>query len=414
MTLFQKARRTDSRLRLALLGPAGSGKTFTALRIAHGLIGPDQRQAKLARNQNSSKQSLRESDQRFAVIDTEHASSNLYADEINPDGGTFDFDVLDLAAMPGAGKYSVEKYLAAIRAAAEAEYPVLILDSLSHAWAGEGGLLDFVHERTIRSKTKNSFAGWRDATPLHNRLIEAILSYPGHVIATLRTKVQWVVEQDAKGQSVPRKVGLQPIQREGLDYEFTVVADVDPETHTMVVTKTRCAALVDRSFPKAGADVADVLTAWLDGAEAPPYDVETFKEDCEGEGFEWDEVVWYVNDVQGKSPSELNAAQLTTLIDRLRATESRDRFLAAVKGLRDRFRRTFFARMGQLEAFQDQDRRVLVRLWYEADSIREVPLARILHGDRGLDWLRSTTAAELREAVKETFESVEVEAMDLA
>ena len=386
MSFFQRARRTDSRLRLALLGPAGSGKTFTALRLAHGMLGPEQR---------------------VAVIDTEHASSNLYADETNPDGGTFDFDVLDLASMPGSGRYSVEKYLAAIREAAEAEYPILIIDSLSHAWAGEGGLLDFVHERTLRSKTKNSFAGWRDATPLHNRLIEAILGYPGHVIATLRTKVQWVIEQDAKGQPVPRKVGMQPIQREGLDYEFTVVADIDAETHTLVVTKTRCAALADRSFPKAGADVAAVLTDWLGGAVDDAYDLSAFQDDIEAEGLDWEEVTWFVTDLHGHPPSALTSTQLAAIITRLRSPESRERYATAVKGLRVRFRRTFFARFGQLDQLNDDDRRALVRIWYSTDSIKTVPMSAIVEGPRGIDWLRSVTTPQLREAVQEAFESAD-------
>ncbi|MEO0601412.1 MAG: AAA family ATPase [Myxococcota bacterium] len=392
MSLFQKARRTDSRLRLALLGPAGSGKTFTALRIAHGMI---------------------QSGERVAVIDTEHASSTLYAGEDNPDGGPFDFDVLDLAAMPGGGRYSVEKYLTAIKGAAQSGYPVLIIDSLSHAWAGEGGLLDFVHERSLRSKSKNSFTGWRDATPLHNRLVEAILGYPGHVIATLRTKVQWVVEKDEKGQSVPRKVGLQPIQREGLDYEFTVVADVDPETHTMVVTKTRCAALADRSFPKAGADVAAVLSNWLDGAEAAPevYTVADLEVDCGVEGLDWEEVAWFVADRYSQPASELSGSQLESVIERLRSAEGRGRFAAAVKAIRDRFRRTFFARVGQLEDFADDDRRTLVELWYDAASIKDVPMSAIVEGPRDLEWLRSATAAELRRAVEEAFAEIADEAM---
>ena len=247
MSLFKPARRRESRIRMALLGPAGSGKTFTALRIAHGLVGTDQR---------------------VAVIDTEHASSNLYADEANPDGGGFDFDVLDLAAMPGSGRYSIEKYLTALRMAANEGYPVLVIDSLSHAWAGEGGLLDYVDQQAAKSKN-NSFAGWRKGTPLHNRFVQALLDYPGHVIGTMRTKVEWLVEQRevrGKMQNVPVKVGMQPVQRADLDYEFTVVGDIDLETHTLSIGKTRCSALADRTFPKAGADVAAVLRDWIDGA----------------------------------------------------------------------------------------------------------------------------------------------------
>ena len=248
MSLFRRALRTQSRIRLALVGPAGSGKTFTALRIATGLIEPGQR---------------------VAVIDTEHASSNLYADETNPDGGTFDFDVLDLAAMDGHG-YRVEKYIRGLREAEIHGYPIVIIDSLSHAWAGEGGVLDYAADVTARSKSRNGFSeGWRKATPLHNQLVNAMLTYPGHVIVTLRSKVEWVVERvvrNGREQSVPRKVGLQPVQREGLDYEFTVVADLDAE-HQFTVSKTRCSALADRSFVRPGADVANILRGWLAGAD---------------------------------------------------------------------------------------------------------------------------------------------------
>jgi len=387
LSLFHKARRTDSRLRLALLGPAGSGKTFTSLRVGHAMLAPGER---------------------LAVIDTEHASSNLYASESNPDGGRFDFDVLDLAAMPGSGRYSVDKYLAAIRAAAEAGYPVLVIDSLSHAWAGEGGLLDYVNERTQRSRTRNGLEGWREATPLHNRLVEAILGYPGHVITTMRTKVQWVVEKDEKGQSVPRKVGLQPIQREGLDYEFTVVADVDPETHTLVVRKTRCPALADRAFPRAGADLADVLTGWLAGAEAC-YDLRAFEADCASEGYAADEVAWFVEERYGNPPWALNSAQLSAVMEQLRTSGGRERLVTAVEGLRDRFRRTLFARLGKLE-LDDARRRELVQAWYDVDSVRDVAVRAIVAGPRGIAWLRGVKLPQLREAVIEALATSETTA----
>lgn len=245
MSMFQKATRTKARLRMALLGPAGSGKTYTALRIA----------APLAEGG------------RIAVLDTEHGSASLYADEENPDGGRFDFDVVRLDEWPG--KFSVENYIRAIEGAGKAGYPVLVVDSLSHAWAGEGGLLSFVDEAAAKSRG-NSYVAWREATPLHNQLVDALLSYPGHVVVTMRTKVEYVMETNSKGKQEPKKIGMQPIQRDGLDYEFTVVGDLDLDHHKLVITKSRCSAVAGKVYTKAGGDVARVLLTWLNqGADEP-------------------------------------------------------------------------------------------------------------------------------------------------
>lgn len=241
MTVFRKATRAQQPLRIAICGPSGSGKTMTALRIAAAL------------------------GDRVAVIDTERGSSELYAGEENPDGGDLEFDVVDLRAA--FGDYSVENYLKALDAARAAEYPVVVIDSGSHAWAGPGGVLDFVDAKAAQSRSGNSYAAWRAGTPLHNRFVDALLDYPGHLIMTMRTKVEYVQEKDGRGKTQIRKVGLQPVQREGLDYEFTVVLDVDLD-HRVTVGKTRCSAIADKSYVKAGADIAGVLRQWLD-AGAP-------------------------------------------------------------------------------------------------------------------------------------------------
>lgn len=237
--MFQRATRTKGRLRLGLVGPPGSGKTFSALRIAVRLL-------KGSEGGNG----------RIAFIDSEHGSASLYVDEDNPDGGTFDFDVVDLAEW--RGKFRVENYLKAISGAKDAGYRVLVIDSLSHAWAGEGGILEFVD-----SKSGSSFSnGWRDATPKHNRLVDAILSYPGHVIVCLRSKVEYIIEQ-IKGKSVPKKVGMQPIQRGGIEFEFSVVGDMTQEDKALHITKTRCSALAGGIYKEPGADVAEILLEWL-------------------------------------------------------------------------------------------------------------------------------------------------------
>ena len=203
---FKKATKAQSKLRLAFIGPAGSGKTYSSLRVASALVGPTGR---------------------IALIDTERGSASKYAHR-------FTFDVLELA------EFSVDYYIAAIHAAERAGYDCLIIDSLSHAWAGKGGLLEFVDTVTARSRSHNAFSeGWRAATPKHNELVDAMLQSSLHLIVTMRSKTEWVVEKDAQGKSIPRKIGLQPIQRDGLEYEFDVVGDIDLDNR-YIISKTRC------------------------------------------------------------------------------------------------------------------------------------------------------------------------------
>lgn len=234
MSLFQQARKSQAKLRLGLVGPAGSGKTMTALRIANGIAGG----------------------RKIAVIDTEHGSASLYA-------GTFDFDCCNLES------FEVEKYIDALKEAEEAGYHVVIIDSLSHAWSGKGGILEFVDSAGKRNAGGN-FSAWRDATPRHNRLVEAILASKCHIIVTLRSKTEYVVES-VGGRTTVRKVGLQPIQREGMEYEFTVCGDVSSD-HDLMITKTRFTFLKDAVIREAGEDLGKQLAKWLeDGDEVPPY-----------------------------------------------------------------------------------------------------------------------------------------------
>lgn len=233
---FKKATKQFSYLRLALVGPAGSGKTYSSLRIAQGL-GP-----------------------RIALIDSERGSASKYAD-------TFAFDTVVLDS------FSPQDYMEAIQIAVDAHYDVLIIDSLSHAWVGKGGVLEMHDAAAAQEKGGNSYTAWRVVTPEHNRLVDTILQAPLHLIATLRSKIEYVQEKDERGKTVIRKVGLQPIQREGLDFEFDVVGDLD-QMNRLVVTKTRCPALAQAVIRQPGEDMARTLKTWLtDGAPQPPQTV---------------------------------------------------------------------------------------------------------------------------------------------
>ncbi len=146
----------------------------------------------------------------------------------------------------------------------------MVIDSLSHAWMGKGGALEQVDNAAKRSQSKNTFGAWREVTPRHNSMVDAIIRFPGHVIATMRSKTEYVLEKDDRGKSVPRKIGIQPVQRDGLEYEFDVVCDLDLENNDLIIGKTRCDLLHGKIFRRAGKDIAAILTSWLDdGVDAP-------------------------------------------------------------------------------------------------------------------------------------------------
>ena len=233
MSMFKKAVKAESKLRLAIAGPSGSGKTYTSLAIAAALA-------------NGAP---------IAVVDTEHGSAAKYAD-------IFTFDVAEMHAP-----FHPDKYIQAIQDAAAAGYAVIVLDSMTHAWAGTGGVLDMVDEAAKRSKSGNTYMAWKEGTPVQNKLIEAIVTAPLHVIATVRSKTEYAMQTNSNGKQEPKKIGMAPEQRNGFEYEFDVFLDMDTENNG-IVSKTRCPALTGRVFSKPRRDVANILSEWLRGAPA--------------------------------------------------------------------------------------------------------------------------------------------------
>lgn len=224
--MFKKAERKQAKLRLALAGPSGSGKTMSALLMAKGLGG------------------------RIAVIDTEHGSASLYAD-------IADFDVLELHAP-----YSPERYAEAITAAEQAGYSVLIIDSYSHEWTGSGGCLES-NEKLAHQKFKgNTWAAWNETTPRHRKLTDKILTSPLHIICTMRSKTETV---QGEGKKVI-KLGMKSEQRDGTDYEFTVVLDITHDGHAAIASKDRT-KLFDQ--PEViSEDTGRRLLAWLNDGKS--------------------------------------------------------------------------------------------------------------------------------------------------
>lgn len=227
---FCKAERKKAKLRLALCGPSGSGKTFSALMIAKGIGGP------------------------VAMVDTESGSGELYAD--NPKIG-LEYDVMQLGPP-----YTPQRAIEAIQAAQRAGYNVVIFDSLSHLWMGEGALLEMV-DNAARGKQGNTFAGWKDVRPHERKFLEALTRTDIHIIATMRTKTEWTTTKDDRGKTRPVKVGLKPEQREGLEYEFTTIFDLSLEGNIASAGKDRTDLFKGQHFTPTE-ETGKKLLEWLE------------------------------------------------------------------------------------------------------------------------------------------------------
>lgn len=249
--MFQSASRKQALLRMTIDGPAGSGKSYTALRFAHILrdtLAPGGK---------------------IAAIDTERGSLSLYAGE-SPDGKPWHFDVVELTS------FSPEKYVEMIQLAGRMGYAVLVIDSLSHAWEGVGGALE-IKDRIASTGKSNDWSAWRQVTPLHTRLIDAILQSPMHVITTMRSRMEYVQETNEQGKVVIRRVGMSPIQRPGMEYEFSLVCDMDVN-HILSVSKSRCSAMTDLKVERPGPAFMLPLIQWLQSGVVPVTPVITIDE----------------------------------------------------------------------------------------------------------------------------------------
>jgi hypothetical protein len=224
---FQKATKERIKLRMAVFGPSGAGKTYTSLRIAAGMGG------------------------KIAVIDTERGSASRYADR-------FDYDVLELPET------DIETYIAGMAAAHS--YDVLIIDSLSHAWQA---LLEEI-DRLAKTKYRgNTWSAWSEGTPKQRSFVDALLCYPGHVIATMRSKTEWSIEKDSRSDKTkPVRVGLAPEQGKGIEYEFDVLMEMNVE-HFGTVIKDRTGKFQDRIIEKPGESFGKEIVAWLSEGAGP-------------------------------------------------------------------------------------------------------------------------------------------------
>lgn len=195
----QKAVREKIFVKIALMGASGAGKSYSALKLATGMT--------------DELEKINKKEARILLANTEDSRGRYYADE-------FEYDIVDIEPP-----HNPEKYVELINFAVDEGYDVLIIDSTSHEWEGQGGCLE------LQQKAGGNYQAWAKVTPRHNAFIEAIASSPIHIIATMRGKDQYVMESDDKNKTQVKKLGVGAKQRDGFEYEFSCTFLIDQKTH---------------------------------------------------------------------------------------------------------------------------------------------------------------------------------------
>lgn len=237
---FTTVTREKSKLRLALAGPSGSGKTLSALLLAFGITGDWNR---------------------IALIDTEHGRAKFYANRSDFDTGAFLYQEM-------TAPYSPDKYKSMVLEGAQAvgSDGIVIVDSFSHAWDNEGGVLDIKSGIEKTQTGKNSFSAWDEAGKIQNSLVNTILSVNCHTIITMRTKMAYTMEVNEKGKTVPVKIGLAPVQRENTEYEFDIALNI---ARNHIASASKDTTFLDAWSGVITPELGKSLKEWLDNGVEP-------------------------------------------------------------------------------------------------------------------------------------------------
>jgi len=242
------AQREAIRLLVGVAGGTGSGKTYSALRLASGLT---ERQP-------------------FVLIDTEHGRALQYADE-------FGFDHVRLEPP-----FSPSRYLEAVRAQVAAGYGTIVIDSASHEWNGEGGVLDMADAEFERMGSREAvrMAMWIAPKREHKAFVRELVRLPAHVILCLRAEPKVEMRKNAQGRMevVPKSTlpggsldGWIPVCDSMLPFEctcsFLLMADAPGVPRPMKLPGA-LAPLVPLDSPLAET-VGEALAAWAAGSNAP-------------------------------------------------------------------------------------------------------------------------------------------------
>lgn len=222
---LRKATRSKAKIRLGLSAVSGGGKTYSAIQIAKGLAGGDL--------------------EKVAIIDTENGSADLYA------------HLGDYQVLPLIPPYTPERYIDAVKTCEKAGMEVVIIDSITHEWDGEGGILEISN-----SMPGNSYTNWAKITPRHQAFINAILQSTCHIITTVRRKQDYELT-DVNGKKVPQKVGLKEVTREGFEYELTCNLELDVR-HNATASKDRTGLFIDKPAFVPSEETGKLILQWCE------------------------------------------------------------------------------------------------------------------------------------------------------
>jgi hypothetical protein len=260
---LNRAERKNVKIKLGLQGSSGSGKTMSALLLAYGLT-----------NDWS----------KIAIIDTENHSAELYSH-------LGAYNVLNLEPP-----FSPERYKEAIEVCKKAQMEVIIIDSISMEW-------DYVLEQHSQL-AGNSYTNWSKFTPRHHSFVQSILQANAHVICTLRAKQDYVLNEK-NGKFVPEKVGLKSIQRDGLDYELTIVFEIDIK-HNAVATKDRTELFSGKTEFKISSETGKEISEWCKKGILIEPDYQPFIDACETVDELRDLYLNSTEDIQSKYRNQFN------------------------------------------------------------------------------------------------------------
>ncbi|MDF3000552.1 MAG: hypothetical protein K0Q48_671 [Bacillota bacterium] len=298
---FEKVTRKKAKLRLALTGVSGAGKSLGALYIAYGITGDWEK---------------------IAFIDTEHERGRFYADRRD-----LPFETGSFLYQPLYPPYSPERYKQFVQEAAEAVGPdgVVIVDSFSHGWNNDGGVLE-IKEKIATQPGKTSYTAWNEAGKEQNSLVNTILAVECHTIVTMRSKMDYAMQENDRGKLAPVKIGLAPIQRDDTEYEFDIVLDI---ARNHIATASKDTTFLDKFgeaiTPKLGED----LRAWLDDGIEPPKkasaaqkkELSALAESKVGKKFVKDLLATYFNQVGVESSKLMTVDQFNQIKDLLEKLE---------------------------------------------------------------------------------------------
>ena len=228
---LETATRKQAKIKLSMAGSSGSGKTYSALLLAHGICN---------------------NWRKIAIIDTENYSASLYSHLGN-------YNVVNIVEP-----FSPLIYIEAIKLCEDAGMEVIIIDSITHEWQGKGGCLDLHEKETARMRIPNSFTAWSKITPLHQEFINTILQSKCHIISTIRSKTEYVLTE-RNGKQVPQKVGMSPITRDGFEFEVTIAFDID-QNHKAFATKDRSGLFQDKEPIIITEEIGRKIIEWCNNA----------------------------------------------------------------------------------------------------------------------------------------------------